>query len=131
MQSARESGPPRLLTTLTPHIPSAPDPIGLTPDEESTSRAAGFRSRIRIDITGRRERQRNVVRVDGIDVFLTEAAFKAFLLLVVAAIVCTDGWVDTKLLRTGVGLGLEGQFFPSGVHGGLSPGRGYRRLLDR
>ena len=97
----------------------------LTSEQELENQRHRYRSRLALDVTGRQDKLRNVIRTGDIEVSLTDADFKALMLLVLGAFVREGGWVPRNALRTGAGLALEGQFFPGGIDQAL------KRLRDK
>ncbi|MGE0227475.1 MAG: hypothetical protein AB7I38_04000 [Dehalococcoidia bacterium] len=107
--------------TAAPAVPVA----DLTAEEEEQDRRWSYHCRIAIDLTHGREKLRNIVSVGNLEVSLTDADYKALMLLVLGAVVCEGGWVPRKALRTGAGLSVEGRYFPSGIDQAL------KRLRDK
>lgn len=93
--------------------------ITLTAEQETENERHRYRCRLALDVTAGQDKLRNVIRAGDIEVSLTDADFKALMLLVLGAAVREGGWVPRKALRSGAGLSLEGQFFPSGIDSAL------------
>jgi hypothetical protein len=90
--------------------------INLSPLEQIEVLDRGFLSRKRVNITGYRQRQRNIVEVDGISVPLSDAPFRLLLRLVAVLYENNDGFVlmGTEMGRGG--LAAEGFYHEDGVH---------------
>jgi hypothetical protein len=88
----------------------------LSDDEEREVELHGFKSRLPIRITGKREpRSANVVEVAGEPVSVTDQPFKLFVRLVVALFEKPDGFVERGSMKTTSGLAAEGYYHPEGM----------------
>lgn len=95
--------------------------IVLSDEEEEEFGACGFKSRLAIVITGRRERRAgNVLEVDGARVGLTDTPFKLFLRLVAALHETRDGFLPRGSMLNRVGLVAEGFYTEDGVEQAVS-----------
>lgn len=88
----------------------------LTDEEEREVQLHGFKSRLPINITGKREpRSANVVEVAGEPVTVTDQPFKLFMRLVVASFEKPDGLVARGSMKTTSGLAAEGYYHAEGM----------------
>jgi hypothetical protein len=102
-------------------LPRKAPRIVLSDEEEEEFDACGFKSRLPIVITGRRERRAgNVLEVGGARVVLTDAPFKLFLRLVAALHETQDGFLPRGSMLDSGGLVAEGFYTEDGVDQALS-----------